>query len=41
MDMGEHPPYIELNAIWDTGAMRSTISTKIVSELKLIPLGQT
>lgn len=20
MDPGEHPPYIELNAIWDTGA---------------------
>lgn len=41
MDSGEHPPYIELNAIWDTGAMRSTISTKIANELKLIPLGQT
>ena len=41
MDPGEHPPYIELNAIWDTGAMRSTISTQIAQELKLIPLGQT
>ena len=41
MDTGEHPPYLELNAIWDTGAMRSTISTQIAEELKLIPLGQT
>lgn len=41
MDPGEHPPYLELNAIWDTGAMSSTISTQIVNELKLIPLGQT
>jgi hypothetical protein len=41
MDTGQHPPYLELNAIWDTGAMRSTISTQIAEELKLIPLGQT
>ena len=41
LDPGEHPPYLELNAIWDTGAMRSTISSHIVDELKLIPLGQT
>ena len=41
LDTGEHPPFLELNAIWDTGAMRSTISTQIAEELKLIPLGQT
>ena len=41
LDSEEHPPYRELNAIWDTGAMRSTISTQIANELKLIPLGQT
>lgn len=40
-DSGMHPPYHELNAIWDTGAMRSTISTKIAKKLNLIPLGQT
>jgi predicted aspartyl protease len=40
-DTGEHPPYIELSAIWDTGAMRSTISTQIAERLNLIPLGQT
>ena len=40
-DTGEHPPYLELNAIWDTGAMCSTISSQIVNELRLIPLGQT
>ena len=40
-DSGMHPPYHELNAIWDTGAMRSTISTKIARKLNLIPLGQT
>ena len=40
MDTGEHPPYVELNAIWDTGAMRSTISTQIVRRLNLIPIGQ-
>ena len=40
-DTGEHPPYIELNTIWDTGAMRSTISTQIAEKLNLIPLGQT
>lgn len=32
MDTGEHPPYIELNAIWDTGATRSTISTEIANK---------
>jgi len=41
MDTGEHPPYIELNAIWDTGAMRSTISSQIAEKLGLIPIGQT
>lgn len=41
MDTEGHPPYMELNAIWDTGAMRSTISTQIANELGLIPLGQT
>ena len=41
LDLGEHPPYLELNAIWDTGAMRSTISTKIAKKLQLVPLGQT
>ena len=40
-DSGAHPPYRELNAIWDTGAMRSTISTQIANELGLKPLGQT
>lgn len=40
-DTGEHPPYLELNAIWDTGAMRSTISSQIVNELRLISLEQT
>ena len=41
MDPGDHPPFRELNAIWDTGAMRSTISTQLANELGLIPLGQT
>ena len=41
LDTGEHPPYFELNAIWDTGAMRSTISTQIAKKLNLLPLGQT
>lgn len=41
MDSNDHPPYIELKAIWDTGAMRSTISTQIANKLNLIPLGQT
>ncbi len=40
-DMGSHPPYMELNAIWDTGAMRSTISTHIARQLNLKPIGQT
>lgn len=41
MDSEAHPPYLELNAIWDTGAMRSTISTQIAQQLNLMPLGQT
>ena len=40
-DKGDHPPYRELNAIWDTGAMRTTISTQMANLLNLIPLGQT
>lgn len=40
-DKGTHPPYIELNAIWDTGAMRTTISTEMANMLNLRPLGQT
>ena len=41
LDTGDHPPYVELNAIWDTGAMRSTISTQMAQRLNLIPIGQT
>ena len=41
MDTEGHPAFLELNAIWDTGAMRSTISSQIVDKLKLMPLGQT
>ena len=40
-DTGSHPSYLNLNAIWDTGAMRSTISTQIARQLNLTPLGQT
>lgn len=38
---GEHPRFMECNAIWDTGAMRTTISCELASRLGLIPLGQT
>ena len=41
IDTEAHPPFLELNAIWDTGAMRSTISTQIANNLNLIPIGQT
>lgn len=41
IDPGAHPPFLELNAIWDTGAMRSTISTQIAEKLNLIPIGQS
>ena len=40
-DNGAHPDYEEFVAIWDTGAMRTTISTDLVDRLKLSPLGQT
>ncbi|GHT02313.1 hypothetical protein FACS189423_00780 [Bacteroidia bacterium] len=33
--------YTECKAIWDTGAMRSVISTKIVDNLGLAPIGKT
>ncbi len=29
----------EYNAVWDTGAVRTIISPKVIEELKLIPLG--
>lgn len=41
IDTEAHPPFHELNAIWDTGAMRSTISTQMAERLNLIPIGQT
>lgn len=41
LDSEAHPVFHELNAIWDTGAMRSTISTQIAQQLNLMPLGQT
>jgi len=41
LDPNPHPPFYELDAIWDTGAMRSTISTQIAKKLGLVPLGQT
>jgi len=40
-DNGEHPEYVECEAIWDTGAMRSTISVALAEQLALSPLGQT
>jgi predicted aspartyl protease len=33
--------HTECKAIWDTGAMRSVISTKIVDKLGLAPIGKT
>ncbi|KAA6302538.1 MAG: hypothetical protein EZS26_001370 [Candidatus Ordinivivax streblomastigis] len=33
--------HVECKAIWDTGAMRSVISTKIVDKLRLAPIGKT
>ena len=41
IDTGAHPPFVEVNAIWDTGAMRSTISTQVAQKLGLFPIGQT
>lgn len=38
---GIHPPFIECEAIWDTGAMRSTISVELAKKLGIAPLGQT
>lgn len=38
---GVHPEYFECEAIWDTGAMRSTISLSLAWKIGLIPLGQT
>ena len=40
-DKGEHPPFQECDAIWDTGAMRSTISVELTKRLDLKPFGQT
>lgn len=38
---GVHPTFFECEAIWDTGAMRSTISVNLAQKLGLIPLSQT
>lgn len=34
------PEFVEFNALWDTGAMRSVISTEVVRILGLLPVGQ-
>lgn len=34
-----HPEFIAFKAIWDTGAMRSSISTDVVKKLGLKPYG--
>ncbi|MDE7090632.1 MAG: retroviral-like aspartic protease family protein [Bacteroidales bacterium] len=36
-----HPAVQQYNTIWDTGAMRSVISTSVVRRLKLKPTGMT
>lgn len=36
-----HPAVQQCNAIWDTGAMRSVISTSVVKRLSLKPTGMT
>ena len=36
-----HPPLRRYNAIWDTGATKSSITRKIVDELQLAPSGMT
>lgn len=41
IDTDAHPPFLKLSAIWDTGAVRSTISTQIARKLNLVPIGQT
>lgn len=35
-----HPQYMVCKAVWDTGAMNSVITPKIVSELGLVSLGK-
>lgn len=35
-----HPVFHEYNAIWDTGAVRTVISSKVVAELELQPRGK-
>ena len=35
-----HPDFHEYNAIWDTGAVRTVISSKVVAELGLQPRGK-
>lgn len=35
-----HPAFHEYNAIWDTGAVRTVISSKVVAELGLQPRGK-
>lgn len=39
-DTEDHPEYKDISAIWDTGAMCSTISADLVSALGIKPLGQ-
>ncbi len=34
------PDFVEFHALWDTGAMRSVISTEVVKILGLLPVGQ-
>jgi predicted aspartyl protease len=39
-DEQQPPPITECKAIWDTGAMKSVVSTRIVDRLGLSPIGK-
>lgn len=38
-DTGNHPAFHEVSLLWDTGAVKTMISKRLVKQLGLIPIG--
>lgn len=38
---GPHPPAVEFDAIWDTGATNSVVTQRVVDACGLLPIGMT
>lgn len=39
-DSGEHPEYLTVSQLWDTGAVRTMIARRVANALQLRPIGK-